>query len=56
MMQKILVEVDYRDYYFDYIKEAVTFAETAAIHAEDDMHVSLTIKFTKEESAENGED
>lgn len=59
MMQKILVEVGYYDFYFDCMAEAVAFAGTAKEHgADDDITVKLTAKFVKAEevTSEDGED
>lgn len=60
MMQKILVEVGYYDFWFTDIDKAVAFA-TAAVNSisEADRKVTLKVDFTNglgEVIAENGED
>lgn len=67
MRKKILVEVGYYDFYFDYMPEAMGFARAAAEHISDnDKEVRLTAIYEKpdknasedgeEETSENGED
>lgn len=48
MMQKIIVEVGYYDFYFDCMEEAVAFFAKAKDHiADEDITVKLTVKFIK---------
>lgn len=55
MMERILVEVGYLDFYFDCMQAAVAFAGTAARHIEDGVNkVCLTVGFVKEVEGENG--
>lgn len=67
MRKKILVEVGYYDFYFDYMSEATDFARVAAEHISDnDREVRLTAIYAKpdkkasedgeEETSEDGED
>ena len=58
MMEKILVEVGYYDFYFSTMDAALVFARTAKMHITDDVTVKLTANFVKaeEETSEDGED